>query len=242
MTIAPDLTLLVEPYVNEYFRCNIWHLRCRDGDLLVDSGMGIASLRASAADLFERDVSAVATHAHMDHVGSFAEFETRMIHVAEAEVMASGSWGLPLDIGAYSEATQRWFAEQGLTGSILEAIPHADFAMDAHEPVSAAATRVLHEGDVIDLGDRAFEVLHLPGHSPGSIGLYEAASRTLFSGDAVYDGTLLDDLPDSNLDDYRETMLRLRELDVEVVHGGHCDSMDQRRFREVIDGWLTHRG
>jgi hypothetical protein len=34
------------------------------------------------------------------------------------------------------------------------------------------------DGDVIDLGDRAFEVLHLPGHSPGWIGPWDAASAT----------------------------------------------------------------
>ena len=50
------------------------------------------------------------------------------------------------------------------------------------------------EGDVVDLGDRAFEVVHLPGHSPGSIGLWDPSAGTLFSGDAIYDGPLLDEL------------------------------------------------
>ena len=44
------------------------------------------------------------------------------------------------------------------------------------------------------LGDRHFEVLHLPGHSPGSIGLWERRTGILFSGDALYDGPLLDEL------------------------------------------------
>jgi glyoxylase-like metal-dependent hydrolase (beta-lactamase superfamily II) len=52
---------------------------------------------------------------------------------------------------------------------------------------------------VIDLCDRVFEVLHLPGHSPGSIGLWERQTGTLFSGDAIYDGPLLDELRDSNI-------------------------------------------
>jgi len=46
------------------------------------------------------------------------------------------------------------------------------------ERAPAAPTRVLGAGDVIDLGDRAFEVLYLPGHSPGSIGLWEMATST----------------------------------------------------------------
>jgi glyoxylase-like metal-dependent hydrolase (beta-lactamase superfamily II) len=100
---------------------------------------------------------------------------------------------------------------------------------------------VLDEGDVIDLGDRAFEVLHLPGHSPGSIGLWDAVSGTLFSGDAVYDGPLLDEIDGSDIDDYLATMERLRELPVTVVHGGHEPSFDRRRLVELCDAYLTLR-
>ena len=49
------------------------------------------------------------------------------------------------------------------------------------------------DGDVIDLGDRAFEVVHTPGHSPGGIGLFEAKTGIFLSGDIIYDGPLIDD-------------------------------------------------
>jgi len=62
---------------------------------------------------------------------------------------------------------------------------------------------------MIDLGDRVFEVMHLPGYSPGSIGLWEARSETQFSGDAIYDGPLLDEIPGSDITVYFDTMLRL---------------------------------
>ncbi|MEJ0007003.1 MAG: MBL fold metallo-hydrolase [Steroidobacteraceae bacterium] len=89
---------------------------------------------------------------------------------------------------------------------------------------AAPATRLVDEGDVIDLGDRVFEVLHLPGHSPGSIGLLESRTGTLFSGDAIYDGPLLDDIPGSDIAAYIRTMRRLLTLSVTVVlgHGGSC--------------------
>ena len=41
----------------------------------------------------------------------------------------------------------------------------------------APATVLLRHGDRIDLGDRAFEVIHTPGHSPGGIALFEAEDR-----------------------------------------------------------------
>jgi len=63
----------------------------------------------------------------------------------------------------------------------------------------------------------------------------------LFSGDAVYDGPLLDQLEDSNVGDYRRTMERLRQLPVEVVHGGHDPSFGRARLIEIIDHYLASR-
>ena len=103
-------------------------------------------------------------------------------------------------------------------------------------------TRLVDEGDVIDLGDRvSSQVLHLPGHSPGSIGLWEATTGTLFSGDALYDGPLLDLLPGSDLDDYRATMERLATLPVTVVHGGHDPSFGRDRMHKLITDYLESR-
>jgi hypothetical protein len=42
--ISDDITLLWEPHVVPLMRCNIWHVRGRDRDLMIDTGMGIVSL------------------------------------------------------------------------------------------------------------------------------------------------------------------------------------------------------
>ena len=84
-------------------------------------------------------------------------------------------------------------------------------------------------------------MFHLPGHSPGSIGLWEQATGTLFSGDAIYDSYLLDELPESDIPVYIRTMKRLRELPVDVVHAGHKASFGRARFVELIDAYLAWR-
>jgi glyoxylase-like metal-dependent hydrolase (beta-lactamase superfamily II) len=94
---------------------------------------------------------------------------------------------------------------------------------------------------VIDLGDRHFSVLHVPGHSPGSIALWEEATGLLLSGDAVYDGPLIDDAYHSDKERYVETMRRLRELPVRVVHGGHYPSFGRERYLTVIDEYVSGR-
>jgi hypothetical protein len=60
-------------------------------------------------------------------------------------------------------------------------------------------------------------------------------------GDAVYDGPLIDDAYHSNPEDYVATMQRLRELPVNVVHGGHYPSFGRDRFRELIDDYVRGR-
>ena len=79
------------------------------------------------------------------------------------------------------------------------------------------------------------------GNSPGSIGLWEAKTRTLFSGDAIYDGPLLDQIPGADIPAYVATMRRLRELPVDVVHGGHDPSFGRARLLEIVAAYPERR-
>jgi glyoxylase-like metal-dependent hydrolase (beta-lactamase superfamily II) len=150
------------------------------------------------------------------------EFTERAIHRAEADDVAMPGRA-NVDATVYEETVVGPYREAGydIPKLFIDAVPTAGLASAIVERPATPATRVLDDGDVIDLGDRSFEVLHLPGHSPGSIGLWEVATSTLFSGDAVYNGPLLDELDGSDIADYVATMQRLRSLPVSVVHGGH---------------------
>ncbi len=84
-----DVTLIDEPWIHQYYRCNIWHVRGRDRDMLVDTGMGVVSLRAEVPLVTERPLTAVASHTHYDHVGGHHEFPDRVVHRDEASLLAS---------------------------------------------------------------------------------------------------------------------------------------------------------
>ena len=104
-------------------------------------------------------------------------------------------------------------------------------------------TRELADGDTIDLGDCAWTVLHLPGHTPGGIGLYEPKQRVLFTGDVVYDddSDVIDFLTESSVEDYRHSMSKLLDLDVEIIHAGHGDSFGAGRLTELAERYLSDR-
>lgn len=92
-----------------------------------------------------------------------------------------------------------------------------------------------------NIAHRHFEILHVSGHSPGSIALWEKKTGTLFSGDCVYDGSLLDELSESVISDYINSMKRLRELPIQVVHAGHDPSFGKDRLVELVDAYLKLR-
>jgi glyoxylase-like metal-dependent hydrolase (beta-lactamase superfamily II) len=240
--VSDDIWHLWEPLADPFVRCNIWFVHGRDRALLVDTGLGVVSLHEAARDLFEQPTLALATHYHFDHTGSLHEFRDRLAHRAGVPYLATpGAIGGGLRRADFGTATIETYVTAGydVPEELLMAWPAPDFDPDGYEVQPCAPTRVLDDGDIVDLGDRAFAVMHLPGHSPDSIGLYDAASGTLFSGDAVYDGPLLDGSPDSDVSAYVATMERLRGLPVEVVHGGHEASFGRERLVELCDAYIA---
>ena len=226
--LSDGVTWIDEPHIHEFYRCNIWHVRGRDRDMLVDSGMGVVPLRRWVPLVTERALDAVASHTHFDHIGAHHEFACRLCHEAEAHFLEN-----PTRAGI--------LADPYVTDGIFTTLPPQPYLSTAYEVRAAPATRLLVDADVIDLGDRHFEVIHTPGHSPGGIALWEAASGILFSGDIVYDGPLIEDTYHADAADYHRSMTRLHDLPVRIVHGGHFPSYDGARHRAIIRAWLDQK-
>jgi glyoxylase-like metal-dependent hydrolase (beta-lactamase superfamily II) len=204
--------------------------------------MGIAPLRDAIASLIDKPLVALASHRHSDHVGGLHEFETRVAHPDDAEHIAHPA-SATLSTASFPADFKRQMADDGhpFGDLLIDALPHAGYDPATYAIAPAPPTRLVGEGDVVDLGDRALVVLHLPGHTPGSIGLWEEATGILFSGDAIYDGLLFDFLPESDIADYVATMRRLRDLPVTVVHGGHEPSFGRERMQAIIDEYVARR-
>lgn len=224
--LADGVKLIHEPFIKPFYRCNLWHISGRDRDVLVDTGSGVVSLRQQLPWLTERPLLAVASHSHFDHIAGHHEFSERLAHPAEADIMADPRNDLTL-------------ADLCIGDPMFDAHPGCPLCYEEYRVKAAPVTRLIDEGDVLDLGDRVLEVLHTPGHSPGGICLWEAASGTLFSGDIIYDGPLIEDAYHSNLEQYRASLERLQNLPVRTVHGGHFPSFSGERLRAMIHDWLA---
>ncbi|MEP7059767.1 MAG: MBL fold metallo-hydrolase [Actinomycetota bacterium] len=239
--IEPGLNLLWEPHIAEFFVSNVWHVRGRDRDLLVDTANGVGDLRGEMAPLVQgREVIAVVTHEHFDHIGGLSAFDQRLCHDADAAGVRN-----PYAIASFPEDWPEGLAQEIRAygyeppARLLTALPSRDFDERAWRTPSSEPTSLLAEGDVVDLGDRAFEVLHVPGHTAGSIALWESGTGTLFTGDAFYvDDALMFDDPQAGV----TSLSRLRDLPVRTVLGGHGPVVDAERFARAIDAELAARG
>jgi glyoxylase-like metal-dependent hydrolase (beta-lactamase superfamily II) len=242
---ADGIFRITEPHVHGYVRSNAWLVRGTASHLLVDSGLGIGGLAAELAELLDRPVIAVATHAHFDHFGGLGEFADRAAHPDDGEVIEAAADYVTLTADTYPAALLDEFAAAQLPVPelLIDELPHADFDPAAFRTPPASVTRWLAAGDVLDLGERSFEVLHTPGHSPGSICLWEARSGALVSGDVLVDGEpLLDELPRSSPADFAASLRRLAGLPVQAVYAGHGPVFGRRRAHEIIADYLAGRG
>lgn len=229
--MSDELYLITEPHYYWWNRANLWLIKGERQDLLIDTGLGVSSLRHYLASLIDKPLLAIASHIHFDHAGGMHEFERRAIHAAEAEALHRGD-----DYEALCKPEQGWVKAEH-----FDLLPHVGFTVEQYTLNAAEPTQILQEGDVLDLGNRSLEVLHLPGHSTGCIALYDPKSQELFSGDVIYDGELLDELHCSDIPTYIKTYERLEKLPVSTVYPGHYRTFGQDDYQQIIHDYLDRR-
>jgi glyoxylase-like metal-dependent hydrolase (beta-lactamase superfamily II) len=200
--------------------------------VLIDTGTGIADIRAVAEQLTNKPFSVITSHCHWDHIGGNWQFEEIAIHPLEVPYLDEPSNTLSLREAAMPE-------------HLLGPLP-AGVDREKLEIRPSAPTSLLHGGEVIDLGGVALEVLHLPGHSPGLLAFLDRERSILISTDVVYPGPLYAFGEDANLPDYLRSLEQLAELapTLQLILPAHDgDRLDPRlipvmrdAMAAVIDG------
>ncbi|WP_453994997.1 MBL fold metallo-hydrolase [Bacillus nitroreducens] len=144
-------------------------------------------------------VAILLTHAHFDHIGAIDD------------VLAQ--WNIPVYI---HEKEKEWLKDPALNGS-------ASF-IPGHEILSKVEPTILPKEGVFSIGEFTFDLFYTPGHSPGSASYYSKEVGVVFSGDALFQGSIgRTDLPGGShnqlLTSIHEKLLTLPEDT--IVLSGH---------------------
>ena len=237
--IAPGIDRIDSALGNR--RLQQWVVRGSDGALLLDSGIAGTVTETIAPALGRIGLGigglseVIISHADVDHYGGDAELRALR---PELPIRAH-----PLDrplIESWERiAAERygWYRPHGIdyppeTWEWLREAAGADAALDG----------TVADGERIELGGIAVEVLHLPGHSLGHIGLFEPAGRTAIISDAVM-GYGFDDRsgrrvappPYVDLDAYRATIERVRGLGAARLGTAHFPLFEGEEVAAFLD-------
>jgi glyoxylase-like metal-dependent hydrolase (beta-lactamase superfamily II) len=243
--VGQGITHITEPGVHPFLRSNLWYLEGAERPLLVDAGLGVGDLPAALTERGLQQPLIWVTHAHLDHMGGAHGFAEVWSHPAEAPALRApepDTIVTRLLPAPFQEALASGVPDGVVPDYLIDSVPSPAFRPENHRGLPCPPTRELGDGDRIDLGDRVVEVVHLPGHTPGSAALFDRDTGTLFSGDVVYDDELLDELPESDIGDYVASMRRLMTLPVRTVHAGHEPSFDGERLLVLCEQYLAYRG
>ncbi len=201
----------VSRYLGYAFESNVYLIR--GGKIaLIDTGTGfyinelVKDLRKEV-DLEEIDYI-ILTHEHFDHCGGVKELK----EMSNAKIMA------------HEKASE--VLEKGLSWS-------ASF-FNAVQPITKVDKKLV-DGDIIDLGDIKLHVLYTPGHSKGSICLYEEESKSLFSGDTIFShgGIGRTDFFGGSSSELAESIRKIKKLPIRNLYPGHGDYIIGEGYRHV---------
>jgi len=135
----------------------------------------------------------IATHSHPDHFEGLEAFRNNRVKIAMAR------------------DEERYLSESGRLLFEMMQQPLPEFRIDFY----------LREGQ-LQVGEKAFDVLLTPGHSPGSLSIYWRERKTLFTGDVIfYGGIGRTDFAEGDPALLGESIERLARLDAELILSGH---------------------
>jgi hydroxyacylglutathione hydrolase len=174
----------------------------------------------------------IMTHTHLDHIGCLKEI---MEQVPHAELWVHEVEAAPLEQGD----------ERGVYGMDM----FRSMCMSQYSLKPGAfkfdVTRKLKGGETLEIGGMSWEVLHIPGHSAGSIALYQSEQKVLIPGDTVYADYAIGrfDLHGADGSALSQSLMRLAELDVDVLLPGHnriVKGVKPGYIRDTAEQWAPY--
>lgn len=189
--VADGVTAIYEPH--QWQEVISYLIEGEQQALLFDTGNGIADIAAVVAQLTNKPVSVLNSHSHYDHVGgNYAFSQVYGMDTAFTKVRQHGHSNQSIAI----EVSPKALCKQ----------PPDNVNEGNHVGRPYKVTDIIVDGSIIDLGNRPLTVMHVPGHTPDAIVLIDKQHKLMFTGDSFYRGPIWLYAPETNLQQYAESL------------------------------------
>lgn len=179
--------------------------------VLIDTGLGIDSIKRMTDQLTDLPIIVITTHVHTDHIGNHDEFETIYVHEQDSDWLINGIKGLPIEQ-----------IRMDIARDITKPTPET-FHPETYTPYQGKPTKLVVDEEIIQIGNRKLTIYHTPGHSPGHICIFDETTGYLFTGDLLYDETpIFAFYPSTSPVDLVDSLERITEIEnVTMIYGSH---------------------
>ena len=214
-----DITFAISEYKHSE-KVHSYLLVGENKALLIDTGLGICNIKKEVDKITSLPIIVATTQVHWYHIGGHKYFNTIAVHELEEYWLEE----FPLSLEEVKKEIVKEPCE----------FPN-DFDIEKYNIYSGKPSILLHDNDLIDLGSRKIEVIHTPGHSPGHICFYDIDRKYLFTGDLVYLGKLDAFYPTTDPIKFRDSINKIKELDVKKILPGHNNlDIDVSLLKKIV--------
>lgn len=225
--VAAGVTRLSEQAITPVHRSYFYLIEGTERFCLFDSGYGLGWTLGDLDLDPQKPLVAIASHSHYDHVGRLFECHDRRAHAAEADIYARMD---PQEIQAFPFLSE------------LEVLSDGALLTPASYQIPPAPLGdTISDEDEINIGGRTLTVIHTPGHSPGSVSLFDADNRLLFCADVLHDGYIFDDIPGADPVAVRHSHARLLMLNFDYALPGHGAVLSKSEFSQRAEDYLRRQ-
>ena len=189
--------------VNVYFFLVVGEERA----LLIDTAHSTTGAGDYAASLTSLPVDVVNTHGHFDHIGGNAEFE--QVYLSRAD------WAVAAEHANYDYLMQMQRPAVQVSPPLRLLLSVNRVRQDLEQSLHVDQTHYvdLPAAGCFDLGGRTVHILETPGHTRGSICLFDDRSGYLFTGDMLCSGGVLLSFDHStSVSEYRDSVNKIRQF------------------------------
>lgn len=231
-------------------RTHCYLLEGTDRAVLIDTGLGMTDMRKITESLTKREVFVINTHGHLDHISCNYQYPLSYLHSKDDELFKE-SCGYEVRFAFWVDRLKK----KGYSEKLIKSLETRSILEKLSRIPECNPPKEISEGMRFDLGDRILQIVETPGHTEGSVCIYEKGTERLYTGDTICEkGVMLNFEYSAGSDVFKKSIKKLQRLcnSKTMLYPGHqavplgadwmedyiecADAATERRMETVENG------